>query len=62
MTNSDFYEELYHRAHDLGVLSILRKRVEKRFSESDKDWDMNLAVTFTQEELNKLIEEKKEVD
>jgi len=62
MTNSDFYEELYHRAHDLGIVSTLRKRVDKRFKESDKKWDMSLAVTFTQEELEKIIKEKKEVD
>lgn len=62
MTNSEFYEELYHRAHRLGVISELRKRVDKRFKESDKGWDMTTAVNFAQEELDKIIKEGKSID
>lgn len=59
MTNSEFYEELYHKAHSLGVMPELRKRVEKRFRDSEERWDVTTAVNFTQEELDKIIRETK---
>jgi hypothetical protein len=37
----------------------LRKRVEKRFRDSEEKWDVTTAVNFTQEELEKIIRETK---